>query len=89
MEILKKTSPDLIIQYTPISLNKVAPENHVSWPAVHYGKPFCSGKFSLVHVHLNNGDHLSKGIQESFQLKWLPKFLSMSELKNFIFDISQ
>ena len=82
-------SPDLIIQYTPISLNKVAPVNHVSWPAVHYGKPFCSGKFSLVHVHLNNGDHLSKGIQESFQLKWLPKFLSMSELKNFIFEISQ
>ena len=38
------------IGYTPISL-KVAPVNHVSWPAVHYGKPFCSGKFSLVHVH--------------------------------------
>ena len=33
----------------PISI-KVAPVNHVSWPAVHYGKPF-RGKFSLVHVH--------------------------------------
>ena len=33
---------------------KVAPVNHVSQPAVHYGKPFCSGtfrQFSLVHVH--------------------------------------
>ena len=36
--------------YTPISI-KVAPVNHVSWPAVHYGKPFSSWKFSLVHVH--------------------------------------
>ena len=35
--------------YTPISI-KVAPMNRVSLPAVHYGKPFCSGKFSLVHV---------------------------------------
>ena len=35
---------------TPISI-KVAPVNHVSWPEVHYGKPFCSGKFSLAHVH--------------------------------------
>ena len=42
--------------YTPISI-KVARVNHVSWPAVHYGKPFCSWKFSLVHVHWNNGDH--------------------------------
>ena len=36
--------------YAPISI-KVAPVNHVSWPAVHYGKPFHCGKFSLVHVH--------------------------------------
>ena len=35
---------------TPISI-KVAPVNHVSQAAVHYGKPFCSGKFSLAHVH--------------------------------------
>ena len=63
--------------------------NHVSWPAVHYGKPFCSGKFSLVQVHWNNGDHFWEGVQESFQLKWLPKFLRMRELKNFIFEISQ
>ena len=35
--------------YTPI-LIKFAPVNDVSWPAVHYGKPFCSGKLSLVHV---------------------------------------
>ena len=74
--------------YIPISI-KVAPVNYVSWPAVHYGKPFCGGKFSLVHVHWNNGDHLCEGVQDSFQLKWLRKFLSMSELKNFIFKISQ
>ena len=35
---------------TPISI-KVPPVNHVSWPAVHHGKLFCSGKFSLAHVH--------------------------------------
>ena len=29
-----------------------------------------------------------KNVQESFQVKWLLKFLSMSELKNFIFNIS-
>ena len=37
-------------KYTPISI-KVAPVNHVSQPAGHHGKPFCSGEFSLVHVH--------------------------------------
>ena len=52
-----------------------------------YGKPFCSGKFSLVHVHWNDRDHLWKSVQESFQVKWLLKFLSMSELKLFIFKI--
>ena len=36
--------------YTPISI-KDAPVNHVSKPALHYGKPFCSRKFNLVHVH--------------------------------------
>ena len=53
---------------------------------MHYGKPFCSRKFSLAHVHWswNNGDHLWKGVQESFQVKWLLKFLSISERKNFI-----
>ena len=51
--------------------------------------PFVAEKFSLVHVHWNNGDHLCEGVQDSFQLKWLRKFLSMSELKNFIFKISQ
>ena len=33
-------------------------------------------------------DQLWKGVQESFQVKWLLKFLSMNELKNFIFKIS-
>ena len=27
---------------------------------------------------------MREGVQESFQVKWLLKFLSMSELKNFI-----
>ena len=49
---------------------------------------FCSGKLSLVHVPWNNGDHLWKGVQDSFQVKWLLKFFSMSELKNLIFKIS-
>ena len=34
-------------QTLPISI-KVAPMNHVSWPAVHYGKSFCSGKFTVL-----------------------------------------
>ena len=49
---------------------------------------FCSGKLSLVHVPWNNGDHLWKGVQDSFQVQWLLKFFSMSELKNLIFKIS-
>ena len=49
---------------------------------------FCSGKLSLVHAPWNNGDHLWKGVQDSFQVKWLLKFFSMSELKNLIFKIS-
>ena len=48
--IIAKRSRNTSWLYTPISI-KVAPVNHVSWPAVHHGKPFCSGKFSLVHVH--------------------------------------
>ena len=32
---------------------------------------------------------LWEGVQESFQLKWLWKFLNMSKLNNFIFKISQ
>ena len=42
--------PISLHQCIPISI-KVAPVNHDSLPAVHYGKPFCSGKFSLVHLH--------------------------------------
>ena len=49
---------------------------------------FCSGKLSLVHVPWNNGDHLWKGVQDSFQVKWLLKLFSMSVLKNLIFKIS-
>ena len=49
---------------------------------------FCSGKLSLVHVPWNNGDHLWKGVQDSFQVKWLLKFFSVNELKNLIFKIS-
>ena len=30
-----------------------------------------------------------EGVQESFQLKWLRKLSSMSELKNFTFKMSQ
>ena len=45
-------------------------------------------RFSLVQVHWNNGDHLWKDVQVSFQVKWLLKFLSMSELKKFIFKNS-
>ena len=48
--IIAKRSRNTSRLYTPISI-KVAPMNHVSWPAVHHGKPFCSGKFSLAHVH--------------------------------------
>ena len=48
--IIAKRSRNTSRLYTPISI-KVAPVNHVSWPAVHHGKPFCSGKFSLAHVH--------------------------------------
>ena len=53
------------LKYTPISI-KVAHKNYVSEPKVHYGKPFCSRKVSLVHVHWNNGDHLREGVQEGF-----------------------
>ena len=50
---------------------------------------FCSGKLSLVHVPWNNGDHLWKGVEDSFQVKWLVKFFrGVSELKNLIFKIS-
>ena len=49
--IIAKRSRNTNRLYTPISI-KVVPVNHVSWPAVHHhGKPFCSGKFSLAHVH--------------------------------------
>ena len=48
--IIAKRSRNTSRLYTSISI-KVAPVNHVSWPAVHNGKPFCSGKFSLAHVH--------------------------------------
>ena len=50
---------------------------------------FHSLQCSLVHVHWNNGDHLWEGISENFQVKWLLKFLSMSELKNIFSKISQ
>ena len=33
--------------YTPISI-KVAPVNHVSKPAVHYGNPFVAGSLVLL-----------------------------------------
>ena len=86
--LVKKQQPLTWTGYTPI-LIKVAPVNHVSLPAMHHGQPFCSRKFSLVRVHWNNGDHLWEGIQRrSFQVKWLLKFLGISELKNFIFKIS-
>ena len=48
--IIAKRSRNTSRLNTPISI-KVPPVNHVSWPAVHHGKPFCSGKFSLAHVH--------------------------------------
>ena len=48
--IIAKRSRNTSRLNTPISI-KVPPVNHVSWPAVHHGKLFCSGKFSLAHVH--------------------------------------
>ena len=73
--------------YTPISI-KVAPVNHDLQPALHYGKPFCTGKFSLFTFIEIMETICVKGVQESFQVKWLLRFLNMSELKNFIFKIS-
>ena len=48
--IIAKRSRNTSRLNTPISI-KVPPVNHVSWPAVHHGKLFCSEKFSLAHVH--------------------------------------
>ena len=45
--------------------------------------PFVAGSLVLfTRVYWSDGDHLWKGAQESFQVKWLLKFLSVSELKN-------
>ena len=49
--------------------------------------PFVGGSSVLFTFIEINGDYLWEGIQESFQIKWLLKILSMSELKDFIFKI--
>ena len=50
--------------------------------------PFVVGSLILFTFIEINGDNLLNGVQGSFQVKWLLKFLSMSKLKNFIFKMS-
>ena len=48
--------------------------------------PVVAGSLVLfMFIEIMETINLWKSIQESFQVKWLLKFLSMSELKNFIF----
>ena len=51
--------------------------------------PFVAGSLVLfMLIEIMETIILWKGVQENFQVKWLQKFLSMSELKKFIFKIS-